>query len=348
MESERKYQVFIVHPEKGTLVTQEKWAAEPDPSVAQCVAVVDMDTYRGLVIYKQHIKNPDEKRGRYEFDAAQQAAALFHVDSLPGLVFRNPTVRDTFRLFDARYQGLDEALELIDGSPMVGKSCWTCEEDPHPDAIGNFAHNYMSWTVGSVSKDSPMDVRPVADLQITGKAKEEDKEDYVVMIVDPDSGSLVTLAQWKDSPTPERARLVALVNRQTGDVLVLSKELDLNPLDPANGWYDFDDAQEAAEEFEDPGFPDLRFRNATREEANIIYRKRFSAYDSLDEALALVGGDGIEEYTCWTCEPNPAPDGGLTAFCYSGSNREINIEKMTLTISVRPVARVSQKDFPAN
>lgn len=345
MEPLHTYQIFIVHPDKGTLVQPEEWAEEKDPTRAQCVAMVDMDTYRGLVIFKTYILNPDGKKGGYVFEDAQRAAGIFSVDCLPGLKFRNPTVRDTFAMFDARYQGLDDAISLIAGAPMEGKTCWTCELDPHPESAAEYAHAFMSWNLVTCKTQSQFKVQPVADLVITGKAKPADKEHYRVMIVNPTTGDLVSPSLWRSQPDPDRAQLLAIVNIDTDDMIVMQKDLLLNPEDPNNGWYDFDGAVEAAESYRSQVLPDLEFRLPTREEMNVIYFMRFSRLDGLDEVLELVGGDNLEDYTVWTCEENPDPEGEDYAFTFSGNCREVNIVQKDFTLSVRPVARTSARGF---
>jgi hypothetical protein len=60
------------------------------------------------------------------FAEAQKIAAA------QGEGWRCPNRHECIEIYNARFQGLDKALELIGGDPVRG-CIWTCEEDPDPE-----------------------------------------------------------------------------------------------------------------------------------------------------------------------------------------------------------------------
>ena len=69
-------------------------------------------------------KNPV---GEFNFEKAQEAAKAFKVDGFDH-EFRCPRRNEFNYIYDARFEGLDDLMEKIDGSSHLGYR-WTCEKD---------------------------------------------------------------------------------------------------------------------------------------------------------------------------------------------------------------------------
>ena len=113
--------IYVINPDNNNLVPVEEWNKESDPTRAEFVAI--SVTGGILVIKKKRI--PDS----YTFEEAEKACA--DLDPFCGAAFRSPTRKECIDIYDARFQGLDETLDLVGGDPIRGP-LWTCELDADP------------------------------------------------------------------------------------------------------------------------------------------------------------------------------------------------------------------------
>ena len=127
--------VRIVNPVDNTLVSVEDWKKVENPTIATLVAIVSEDEKRGFYLAK------DTLPGTHTFDEAQEIAATYR-NTIAG-VFRNPTRKEALDIYDARFVGLDEAIELVGGTPIFNCYCWTCEADPDPEYTSRGAFLYF-------------------------------------------------------------------------------------------------------------------------------------------------------------------------------------------------------------
>lgn len=151
--------IFIENPADQTLVAVKDWKKSENPFEAKFVILMVSDT-EGIRISK------NECAGRYEFKEAQEAAA--EVLAPDGQSMRCPTRRECLDIYDARFQGLDEAIEAIGGQRLDEHYIWTCESDPDPQYSSNYAFVF-SGNDGILrinSKCSSHSVRPVTAFQI--------------------------------------------------------------------------------------------------------------------------------------------------------------------------------------
>ena len=116
--------IYIINPDNLEPIPVEEWKKESDPTKAKFVAI----RVNGgvLLIRKEYLP------GSYEFEEAQKACA--DLAPIYNDHFRCPTRKECIDIYDARFQGLDEALELVGGDPISGYF-WTCERDMDPRSI---------------------------------------------------------------------------------------------------------------------------------------------------------------------------------------------------------------------
>ncbi len=120
--------VYIINPDNGKPVSIEEWRKDSNPTRARILAI-DTDEGHTILMSKEYL--PD----RYTFEEAQKACAEFITAELgnSGVVFRCPTRKECIDIYDARFQGLDEAVELTGGNfAKAGRYHWTCERDADP------------------------------------------------------------------------------------------------------------------------------------------------------------------------------------------------------------------------
>ena len=117
---------YIVNPDNNKLVLIEDWRKEADPTRAQLLAIETDDDHL-LLVSKSYL--PKE----LNFEDAQKACAEFK--PMEGITFRCPLRKETIDLYDARFQGLDEAVKLTGGNFACnpdGNWYWTSERDADP------------------------------------------------------------------------------------------------------------------------------------------------------------------------------------------------------------------------
>lgn len=127
--------VYIINPDNGKPVSIEEWSKDANPTRAQILAI-DTDEGHTILMSKEYL--PD----RYTFEEAQKACAEFITAELgnSGVVFRCPTRKECIDIYDARFQGLDKAVELTGGNfAKAGRYHWTCERDTDPRCSANLA-----------------------------------------------------------------------------------------------------------------------------------------------------------------------------------------------------------------
>ena len=133
---------YIINPDNNKPVPIEDWRKDENPTRAQLLAV-ETDDGHLLVLSKSYLP------GLHEFDEAQKTAADFK--PLEGVTFRCPTRKECIDLYDARFQGLDEAVKLTGGdfcNRTDGNWFWTAERDADPRFNANFA-----WFFGGTDGD---------------------------------------------------------------------------------------------------------------------------------------------------------------------------------------------------
>ena len=136
---------YIINPDNNKLVSIEDWRKETDPTRAQLLAVETDDDHL-LVINKSFLP------GEYNFEEAQKAAAAFR--PMEGIIFRCPNRKECIDLYDARFQGLDEAVKLTGGdfcNRTDGNWFWTAERDADPRYANNawFFYGYYGYLTNS-------------------------------------------------------------------------------------------------------------------------------------------------------------------------------------------------------
>ena len=150
--------IFIENPADKTLVSVEDWKKVENPQSAQVVIIQTSET-AGIKIHKK------ELAGRYDFREAQEAVtAVLDFDDTS---FRCPTRRECLDIYDARFQGLDEALEVIGGDKLDDHYIWTCESDTDPEFSSYYAF-FFRGNLGSLDGNREYysySVRPVTALQ---------------------------------------------------------------------------------------------------------------------------------------------------------------------------------------
>ena len=127
--------VYIINPDNSKPVSIEEWRKDSNPTRARILAI-DTDEGHTILMSKEYL--PD----RYTFEEAQKACAEFITPELgnSGVVFRCPTRKECIDIYDARFQGLDEAVELTGGNfAKAGRYHWTCERDTDPRCNGGYA-----------------------------------------------------------------------------------------------------------------------------------------------------------------------------------------------------------------
>lgn len=119
---------YIINPDNNKPVTIDKWRKESDPTRAQLLAIETEDGHL-LVMSKSYLP------GEFTFEEAQKACAAFITASTPnGINFRCPTRKECIDIYDARFQGLDEAIELTGGDyAKRGRYHWTGDRDADPN-----------------------------------------------------------------------------------------------------------------------------------------------------------------------------------------------------------------------
>lgn len=131
--------IYVINPDNNNPVLVEEWKKENNPTRAEFVAI---RVEGGILILKKN-----RLPGSYTFEEAERACA--GLSPIGDASFRCPTRKECIDIYDARFQGLDEALELVGGDPIRGLF-WTCERDADPRYNVNNAW-FFSGTYGYLS-----------------------------------------------------------------------------------------------------------------------------------------------------------------------------------------------------
>ena len=119
--------IYIINPDTQKPVTIDEWRNDADPVRASLIAIETAEGAPLLVLRKSYLPE------LMNFGNAQKACADYVDTSLPGKTFRCPTRKECIDLYDARFEGLDEAVKLTGGDFAVNfKYHWTCERDKDP------------------------------------------------------------------------------------------------------------------------------------------------------------------------------------------------------------------------
>lgn len=162
------FSIFIVNPANGGFVSIVDWCNTENPASAEFVAIVREDK-SGIIIAKDPVKVDGEIN--FKWGKAVELAKAFKpatdVAALAVEGFRRPDRREALDIYDARFQGLDEALSLIGGTPLYegdARWMWTEDEDPDPESNSNnaFFFNGYRGSVNNNSKYGTYTVRPVS------------------------------------------------------------------------------------------------------------------------------------------------------------------------------------------
>ena len=134
--------IYIINPDTQRPVTIGEWRNDADPVRASLIAIETAEGAPLLVLRKSYLPE------LMNFGDAQKACADYVDNSLPDKTFRCPTRKECIDLYDARFEGLDEAVKLTGGDFAADyKYHWTCERDKDPRF---FAYNawYSNGTLG--------------------------------------------------------------------------------------------------------------------------------------------------------------------------------------------------------
>lgn len=153
----QEFSISIVNPVTGDFETPESWAKVVDPTGAELVALKRHGEQGGIFISKSLIK---DNLGvlKVKFDDAVKLASgykpttVYPVDRTVEGAFRLPTRRECLDVYDARFQGLDDALRLIGGDPLTDYWIWTGDENPDPECSSYNAFNFYGYD-GNVHDD---------------------------------------------------------------------------------------------------------------------------------------------------------------------------------------------------
>jgi len=119
--------IYIINPDTHKPVTIDEWRNDADPVRASLIAIETAEGAPLLVLRKSYLPE------LMNFGDAQKACADYVDTSLPDKTFRCPTRKECIDLYDARFEGLDEAVKLTGGDFAANyKYHWTCERDKDP------------------------------------------------------------------------------------------------------------------------------------------------------------------------------------------------------------------------
>jgi hypothetical protein len=118
-------QIYIINPDTKKPVSIEDWRKDESPTRAQLLAIETEDGNL-LIMSKSYLP------GEYTFEEAQKACASFI--PLEGIPFMAPSRKECIDIYDARFQGLDEAIKLTGGDyAKRGSFHWTGDRDTDPN-----------------------------------------------------------------------------------------------------------------------------------------------------------------------------------------------------------------------
>ena len=150
-------QIYIINPDTNKPVSIDDWRKEDDPTRAQLLAI-EVEDGNLLIMSKSYLP------GEYTFEEAQKACAAFK--PIEGITFRSPSRKECLDIYDARFQGLDEAIKLTRGDyAKRGRSNWTGDRDTDPNYAGVAWYSFGGiGYLGNISMPSSCLALPVAAI----------------------------------------------------------------------------------------------------------------------------------------------------------------------------------------
>ena len=163
-------QIYIINPDTNKPVSIDDWRKDENPTRAQLLAIETEDGHL-LIMSKSYLP------GEYTFDDAQKACAYFH--PLEGIPFRAPSRKECLDIYDARFQGLDEAIKLTGGDyAKRGHYHWTGDRDTDPSYANVAWYSFGGLgTIGNINMCSARMALPVAAIAGAKWMAEIKKED---------------------------------------------------------------------------------------------------------------------------------------------------------------------------
>lgn len=148
--------IYIIDPRNGHFCTIDQWRKEPDPTIAELVCISGSMT--GHILMHKNLLRDENGIIKCTWDKACELVEHLEIASTL------PTRHQCIDIYDARFCGLDEALELIGGDPLTDYWTWTGDEDPDPEYDSNYAFIFYGDS-GHVTNSDKYDmpaVRPIA------------------------------------------------------------------------------------------------------------------------------------------------------------------------------------------
>lgn len=161
--------IYIIDPRNGRLCTIEEWRKEPDPTIAELVCIDGCISVSPIAMHKYIFRDENEIPEDFTWENAKEAVRKFRIyTKFPGndvASFHLPTRHQCIDIYDARFCGLDEALELIGGDPIEDGLIWTDAEEINPE-YAPYRAFLFSCSDGNIFDDDKTymhRVRPVVD-----------------------------------------------------------------------------------------------------------------------------------------------------------------------------------------
>ena len=179
--------IYIINPDTKKPVTIDDWRKDENPTSAQLLAIETEDGHL-LIISKSYLP------GEHTFEDAQKACAAFK--PIEGITFRAPSRKECMDIYDALFQGLDEAIELTGGDyAKRGRYHWTGDRDTDPNyaryawlSSGNLgfilnfsmSHSYLALPVAVIGKPELDEVAKKIAYNVCKDLKAGDEKDVIV------------------------------------------------------------------------------------------------------------------------------------------------------------------------
>ena len=179
--------IYIINPKTNMPVSIEDWRKDENPTRAQLLAIETKDG-RLLIMNKSYLP------GEHSFEDAQKACAAFH--PLESITFKAPSRKECIDIYDARFQGLDEAIKLTGGDyAKRSRSHWTEEQNTDPNYaclawcsnggdiyLTNFSmyRSYLALPVAVIDKPELDEVAKKIAYDVCKDLKAGEKKDAIV------------------------------------------------------------------------------------------------------------------------------------------------------------------------
>lgn len=165
-------EIFIVDPNNGKLVEPSLWMEKSaDPTSAQLVAIVWQN--HGLLLSKKalHPDGNDKTDGFFAEYHAKFFKPETDVSRLGANEFRLPNRHEAIEIYDARFHGLDDAMELIGGERLdlfEWAEIWLCDRAPVDGTTKNYAFcfNFRWGSINPSYVSNQCAIRPVCSFDV--------------------------------------------------------------------------------------------------------------------------------------------------------------------------------------